>query len=174
MVDLVARMLTIKTGNLLNSGADVIIHQVNCLGVMGTGVARQIRERWPEVYKAYQKKCAECEKYPDYLLGHTQIVPIGNNKYIANVFGQLGYGPGCSHTVYDKLESGIIDTIEVFLNYLSHDGVRVGMPWKIGCGLAGGNWRKTYDIIEAIAKNENVEIELWKLPEHKEIYEGAE
>ena len=40
-------------GNLLDSNCDYICHQVNCQGVMNSGVAKQIREKWPEVYESY-------------------------------------------------------------------------------------------------------------------------
>ena len=44
-------MIHYVKGNLLDSDCDYICHQVNCQGVMGSGIAKQIRERWPEVYK---------------------------------------------------------------------------------------------------------------------------
>ena len=37
-------MVTFHNGNILDSGADIICHQVNCRGVMGSGVAKQIKE----------------------------------------------------------------------------------------------------------------------------------
>ena len=42
-----------KKGNLLDAQTDVIAHQVNCQGVMGSGVAKQIKEKWPDVFKQY-------------------------------------------------------------------------------------------------------------------------
>ena len=50
-------MIHYVKGNLLDSNCDYICHQVNCQGVMGSGIARQIRERWPEVYKDYYDHC---------------------------------------------------------------------------------------------------------------------
>ena len=46
-------MITYKNGNLLESGCDIICHQVNCQKVMGSGIAKQIREKWPIVYYDY-------------------------------------------------------------------------------------------------------------------------
>lgn len=45
--------VVIKEGNVFDSDADIICHQVNCQGVMGSGVAKEVRERYPEVYYAY-------------------------------------------------------------------------------------------------------------------------
>ena len=43
------------SGDVFSSGAQVIVHQVNCMGVMGSGVARIVREKYPEVYLEYKK-----------------------------------------------------------------------------------------------------------------------
>ena len=43
-------------GDLLNTQAKYICHQVNCKGRMGSGVAKQIRAKYPEVYTAYVKE----------------------------------------------------------------------------------------------------------------------
>ena len=64
-------MVNYVKGNLLDSDCDYICHQVNCQGVMGSGIARQIRERWPRVYDGYKNFC----KYvgSDSLLGKVFI-----------------------------------------------------------------------------------------------------
>ena len=51
--------MKVVTGNVLDSNADVIIHQVNCQGVMGSGVAKQVKDRYPVVYEMYKAKCNE-------------------------------------------------------------------------------------------------------------------
>ena len=43
----------IKEGNVFDSDADIICHQVNCQGVMGSGVAKEVRERFPNVYEEF-------------------------------------------------------------------------------------------------------------------------
>jgi O-acetyl-ADP-ribose deacetylase (regulator of RNase III) len=48
---------TVVDGDLLDQKTDVIAHQVNCLGVMGAGVALQIKNKWPEVYEGYKNFC---------------------------------------------------------------------------------------------------------------------
>lgn len=68
-------MVTFHNGNILDSGAAVICHQVNCQGKMNSGVAKAIREKWPEVYTRYRTKY-ECEVD---LLGQIQPVIINGN-----------------------------------------------------------------------------------------------
>ena len=46
-------MIKIIEGNILNAEEDIICHQVNCRGKMGSGLAKQIRDKYPDVYKEY-------------------------------------------------------------------------------------------------------------------------
>ena len=58
-------------GNLLDSSCDYICHQVNCQGIMGAGLAGQIRTHWPEVYEEYRTLCDEHkENKKSYLAGY--------------------------------------------------------------------------------------------------------
>lgn len=52
MTEINGDILTIPT----DGRPTVVCHQVNCKGVMGAGLAKQIREKHPEVYEAYKKK----------------------------------------------------------------------------------------------------------------------
>lgn len=81
-------MIKIINGNLLNSSQKVIVHQVNCRKVMGSGVALQIRNKYPEVYNSYLKifnrnKIVE-------LLGKIDIVDCGD-KVVVNMFSQFDF-----------------------------------------------------------------------------------
>ena len=73
-------------GNLLNSDCDYICHQVNCMGKMGSGIAKQIRIKWPEVYIAYRAKCNFLNEdqgnyiRPELNLGTIQIIPTKENS----------------------------------------------------------------------------------------------
>jgi O-acetyl-ADP-ribose deacetylase (regulator of RNase III) len=75
-------MIYWKKGNLLESDCDYICQQVNCQGKMNSGIARQIREKWPVVYQNYMTKCSQ-SKYirPELLLGDIQIVGLWENFY---------------------------------------------------------------------------------------------
>lgn len=50
-------MVITKSGSLFDSKANMICHQVNCRGVMGAGIAKQIRERHPQHYEDYIYHC---------------------------------------------------------------------------------------------------------------------
>ena len=51
--------ITWIVGNILDAKADAILHQTNCKGVMGAGLALQIRNKYPDVYAKYRILCKE-------------------------------------------------------------------------------------------------------------------
>lgn len=65
-------------GNLFNSTAQTLVNTVNCVGVMGKGVALEFRRRFPDMYDAYRKVCANRELHPGQILpyrrGHPWIL----------------------------------------------------------------------------------------------------
>ncbi len=51
--------ITVKIGDILESKAQTIVNTVNCVGVMGKGIALDFKKRFPEMYEDYEKRCAE-------------------------------------------------------------------------------------------------------------------
>jgi O-acetyl-ADP-ribose deacetylase (regulator of RNase III) len=124
---------------------------------MGSGIAKQIRERWPEVYEHYRKV------YEDYvwggrprLLGTVDLARInGSTRYVVNMFSQDACGyDGARYTSYDAFANALyemMDTIPL--------SATIGFPKNIGCGLGGANWKIISAMIEAIlGKGYNVYI----------------
>lgn len=146
-------------GNLFDSKADVLCHQVNLYGVMGGGIASELRERYPNVYNRYRNHCDEY-KFSESLLGSSLIVPKDekNNQYIANCFCQNDFSRDGCLTNYEKMRECFINVI----NWMKQNGKKtVAFPYKIGCGIAGGNWSIVLGIIEDVFKD--VEVEIWEL-----------
>ena len=46
-------MIKLIEGNLFNTKANIICHQCNCQGIMGSGVALEVKNRYPKVYESY-------------------------------------------------------------------------------------------------------------------------
>lgn len=131
-------MKTIK-GNLLEATEPVIAHGCNCKGVMGSGVAKAIRAKWPNVFNEYRKKF-ETEGLR---LGDTQLVKIGEGKYVANLMTQQRYGAdGHRYVDYDAVRNCFKT-----LNTLISPGIPIAIP-KIGAGLGGGDWNTIKKIIK--------------------------
>lgn len=126
-------MVQYKTGDLLTANVDYICHQVNCQGRMASGIAKSIREKWPEVYKAYMDwhKASGHTIYNNIL-----IVPVGNNQNVINMASQYNYG-------YDGKRYTSYDAFWECLNCIAQTcpkGSKIGFPYRIGCGLGGANW----------------------------------
>ena len=147
--------MIILEGNLLDTPFQFIAHQVNCKGVMGAGLALQIRNKYPEVYNDYKTFCDICvTKSP---LGKSLCVWTKDNHCIINVFGQFGYGRRQQQTDYDALYSGFATAAEEIRNTFL-DGnpcyqIPIAIPYGIGCGLAGGDWEKVEEILKLVEKN---------------------
>ncbi len=145
-------MIKIIEGNILDAKEDVRCHQVNCQGVMGSGLALQIKNKYPEVYQYYIKICKE--KPPQQLLGSIQYIECHDGYIMANLFGQLKYGRDKQHTDYDALRKclqTLHDRVERYKESLA-------IPYGIGCGFGGGNWDIVYKIIEDIFTDYEVTI----------------
>jgi O-acetyl-ADP-ribose deacetylase (regulator of RNase III) len=150
------------TGDLLKSNADIIGHQVNCQGVMGAGLALSIRKKYPKVFEKYKYIVNNC-KNKNKLMGRTLFLSENgkvikkeyspNTKIIANLFGQYNYGKGVQ-VDYEALENSLME----LKKFAKENNLSVGIPYKIGCGLAGGDWKRTKSIIEKIFKDYPVNI----------------
>lgn len=138
------------TGDILESKCDIICHQVNCKGKMGAGLAKQIKDKYPKVYDAYHRIT---EHKGESLLGTNQFVAVGSDGvspyYICNMFGQDGYGTNRLQTDYTALEKCLKDLSQI----VKEHRFSVAIPYGIGCGLAGGDWRIVQSLIEKYFDN---------------------
>lgn len=116
----------------------IIIHGVNCLGVMGAGVALAIKKKWPLVYTLYKIKCKEFERDKSFLLGQVQSIKINDHLYVNNCFTQLGVASVSNKKVAD------INAVDECLNMcfqISFDKKEPLYSPMIGCGLGGLSWQ---------------------------------
>lgn len=133
-------------GDLLKSDVDYIVHQVNCQGKMGSGIAKQIRKMYPEVYTAYIE-IIEIMYEP---LGFASVTQLENKKHkgVINLFSQVNYGyDGKRYTDYEAFAKGLED---IAGRYGKEIKGKIGIPYNIGCGLGGANWKIISTMIEEI------------------------
>lgn len=128
--------LHLKKGNLLTVNSGIIAHQVNCQRVMGAGLALAIRRVYPKHYSEYLETTPE--------LGSICATEITPTLYVVGVYGQDNFGRGETQTNYDALRSGFTK----LRAFSKSKNLPVYLPYMIGCGLAGGNWKKVLRIIE--------------------------
>lgn len=150
-------MIKEVNGNLLTyPGIKVIGHQTNCLGAFGKGFALQVKKKYPYVYETYNNYCkSQSDKHN--LLGTVQVLKTDDGKYIANLFGEYSFcesiapyeeGGKPRHTDYDALKE-CLHRLHTWM--VLNDKTTVGLPYKLGCGLAGGNWD---DVVYPMIKKE--------------------
>ena len=120
-------------GNLLNQKEGIILHQVNCRGVMGAGIAKQIRSLYPQHYIDYLNSPQQ--------LGNIVITRVSPTLTIVGLFAQDGYGRYKQYTDYNALAQ--------CLNKVAQLNVQpIYAPYKIGCGLGGGDWNIVKSLFE--------------------------
>ena len=140
--------------DIFESGADIICHQVNCQGVMGSGIAKQVREKFPNVYKDYKLMCDD-EHIKENLLGSAQFLFTNSSEtqMIANLFAQERYGyDGSCYTDYDALRSCLEKVALVCV------GHTVAIPYLMSCHRGGGYWNTVYSMIEDVFADSDCEV----------------
>jgi O-acetyl-ADP-ribose deacetylase (regulator of RNase III) len=136
-------MLSFKETDITTvKGPVIILHGVNCQRVMGSGVAKALYLKWPEVRQQYMSIPKE-----EMHLGKTQNVIVDRDIWVVNGWTQENYG-------YDKkvyADSRAIDLCLKKTVTLADDlGItNIYLP-KIGCGLGGLSW--TADVLPKIIK----------------------
>lgn len=141
--------MKIINGDILESNCNIICHQVNCRGVMGKGLAKQIKYKYPNVYNKYVSYCNQ-----NNILGTVLYVYIGNGQYIANLFGQNDYGMNTRKTDYNALGK----CFQTIANHAREKHLSVAIPYNIGCCLGGGDWKIVSSLIEKHFLNVDVTI----------------
>ena len=145
-----------NAGNILvpeTQGRKVIVcHQVNCKGVMGAGLAKQIRDTCPGVFESYRCEVMRitAARYssgnPAVGLGNVLFCSVKEKGFtVANLFAQDGYGRGRQYTDYDALRK-CLTFVHRYAVTSKADIIRI--PYKMGCGLAGGDWGVVLPILQ--------------------------
>ncbi len=132
-------MIEFKRGDLLASDSEAIVNTVNCVGVMGRGIALQVKNAYPANFKAYAHACDRGDLEPGRMFVYATGL-LGNPQYIINF-------PTKRHW---KARSRLAD-IELGLTALVADIRRLGvhsiaLP-PLGCGLGGLSWTDVRPLI---------------------------
>lgn len=148
--------------DIFDSGAEIICHQVNCRGAMNSGVAKQVRQKYPEVYSAYKDFFESAKKSSRKLLGEYQAVPVNDKLVIINMFSQDAFGyDGACYTDYDAIAKCLSGISQDF------NGRTIALPYRIGCCRGGGDWSKVSQIIENAFGNSECTVLICKLDKDK-------
>jgi len=129
-----------------------IIHQVNCQGAMGSGVALALRRKWPQIYDSYIGYIGGL-KTREYLLGSYDLCLVEPNIMVINAFCQLDYRKSIDDhfdrfTSYAAWETvlGSLNKIKDSSSFLKP----VYFPYNVGCDRGGGDFRVISAMIEEV------------------------
>lgn len=134
-------MIEYKRGDILKEDAEALVNTVNCVGVMGRGIALQFRNAFPENFEAYAFACKNKEVQP----GRMFVFKTGqltNPRYIIN-FPTKRHWRGMSRM--EDIESGLRALVDTIRQYNIHS---IAIP-PLGSGLGGLDWSDVKPRIEA-------------------------
>ncbi len=121
-------MIELKQGDILQSGAQALVNPVNCMGVMGAGLASQFRRAFPEDFRVYRAACKARE-----VRAGKMFVTSGDGRHIVH-FPTKVHWENPSELVW--IEQGLADLVGV-IHVM--DIRSIAIP-PLGCGLGGLKW----------------------------------
>lgn len=141
------------------------VHQANCQNTMGSGIAKQLRDMWPEVYEADTRAA----KAGINTLGNFSLAEVIKDRFVFNMYGQEFFGADKRYTDYEAFEKGM-EAIKNWLEGTQVGSFRLGIPQKIGCDRAGGEWDVCEEIIVKVFDKSRIEVHIVEWD--GTIYEG--
>lgn len=155
-------MITYHSGNLLDDDADILVNTVNCVGVMGKGLALEFKQRHPTVFDAYRDSCHKGEVVP----GRMHIVLLqakdpergrDRHRYVVNF-------PTKRHWRENSRPEDIKTGLEHLAEIIRY-GIRPGsvaIP-PLGCGLGGLDWHRDVGpmVLSALGPLTNIDVRLY-------------
>lgn len=133
-------MIEFRAGDILKADAEALVNAVNCVGVMGRGVALLFKKAFLENFKAYAAACARREVKPGRMFVFETGYPA-NPKFIINFPTKRHWRDGSR---MEDVEIGLADLAETIRKH----GIRsIALP-ALGCGMGGLNWSEVRPRIE--------------------------
>ena len=133
-------MIRFATGDIFARPAEAIVNPVNCVGVMGRGLALQFKHRYPEAFAAYRDACARGQVRP----GRMFLFDTRGGRP-----GWIVHFPTKQHwrnpSAIGDIDAGLQDLAAVIRR---HGIASLAIP-PLGCGLGGLDWRRVRPIVEA-------------------------
>jgi O-acetyl-ADP-ribose deacetylase (regulator of RNase III) len=148
-------MILSTQGDILRDESEAIVNTVNCVGVMGRGIALQFRNAYPENYKAYEKACQREEVQPGKMFVH-ETGELTGPRFIVN-FPTKRHWRGKSRI--EDIDAGLKALIEV----LREKKIRsIALP-PLGSGLGGLDWAQVRPrIVAALGALDHVKVTIYE------------
>lgn len=134
-------MKLVEVGDILTNASGIIVHGCNAQGVMGSGLAKQIKEKYPTAFNVYRQAHLETGLF----LGDVIFAKINDDLIIANAITQRDYGKVPNHRYVSY--GAIKDCFTTITSVAATLKMQVHYP-LIGAGLANGDWSIISEIID--------------------------
>lgn len=132
-------MIHFLKGNLFEDDCEALVNTVNCVGIMGRGVALQFKERFPDNYKAYAKACKNKEVQIGKIFVYRLDSLVGP-KWILNF-------PTKKHWKEKSEITYIIDGLNDLVSVIRENNIKsIALP-PLGCGLGKLDWNTVKTLI---------------------------
>jgi O-acetyl-ADP-ribose deacetylase (regulator of RNase III) len=149
-------MIELTQGNILEADAQAIVNTVNCVGVMGRGIALQFKKAFPANFKAYKSVCDRKELHPGEMFIYDYGTLDGRQRYVIN-FPTKRHWKGKSKI--EDIQNGL-DTLVKDVRRLGIQSIAIP---PLGCGLGGLDWVTVQRMIEeAFAGLRDVQVFLYE------------
>ena len=132
-------MIELTQGDILKADAEALVNTVNCVGVMGRGIALQFRKAFPENFNVYKKACKNGEVKPGKMFVY-DLNRISNPHFIINFPTKRHWR---NKSRLEDIELGLQDLIKFIQQQKIHS---IAIP-PLGCGLGGLNWSDVRSLI---------------------------
>ena len=142
-------MIRYVKGNIFNSQMETIVNPVNCVGVMGKGLALEYKKRYPALFLSYKSTCARKLIIP----GRVYVSRQQDKKVL--LFPTKDHWTDPSK--YEYIDSGLSYFAK---NYKDLNIQSCAFP-RIGCGLGGLDWEKVKALLEKHLGDLDIEIEVY-------------
>jgi O-acetyl-ADP-ribose deacetylase (regulator of RNase III) len=143
-------MIRVVIGDLFDSGAQTLVNTVNCVGVMGKGIALEFKERFPEMYKDYIGRCARGELR----LGQPYLYRGLSVPWILNLPTKKHWR---SASTLQDIERGLCYLVD---HYEEWEIESLAVP-PLGCGQGRLEWRVVEPIIYRCLNGIGIPVDLY-------------
>lgn len=149
-------MIEYQSGDILNADTEVLVNTVNCVGIMGRGIALQFKKRFPDNFKAYAAACKREEVQPGKMFIFDTGEKLLNPRYIIN-FPTKRHWRGASRI--EDIESGL----DALAEEIRERKIRSLAIPPLGSGLGGLDWQQVRARMEAVLRDfDDVRIVVYK------------
>jgi O-acetyl-ADP-ribose deacetylase (regulator of RNase III) len=156
-----------KSGDMFAEPSEAIVNTVNCVGIMGKGVALEFKGRWPENFRAYKELCDSASLVPGkmFVFENNDLMGDGNHRYLINFPTKLHWR---AKSKIEYIEQGLNDLVD----QITILGIESVVLPPLGCGNGGLDWQIVRPLIERkLSRLPNVKAVIFEPSQNFEIPE---